>query len=135
MTLQQFINSGYDIYYFMSGGLEYIVRNHSPQGCRHVDGFVKYGGTWDYSKHTCIRDDSLKPQYKKKFMIPTQETLIKTYKEFPELRQYTISLFGNFLDPKTKEVIDQEDEIIKLKRELAECKYKEGVQEIIRSNS
>ena len=55
-------------------------------------------------------------------MLPTKQRLIETYKNFPEYRTLLDSLYGQLLSSEDLLLLNQNETILKLKKELEDCK-------------
>ena len=55
-------------------------------------------------------------------MIPTKENLIECYKNFPDQRTFLIALFGQFIPENELKLLEQEEKIKELEKQLENCK-------------
>ena len=125
--IEYFNKYGNEYYLYVENFYEYYLSPLAKQYCGHYLALRKPLHTNNYEiYHTNYKSLQRFETIKlKKIMIPTKEDLIKTYKEFPENRNLLISLFGTFIDDATKEIIEKEEKIKFLEKELEKCKNNE----------
>lgn len=111
-------------YHLAQNYIEWIISPDAQLSCGGYHGIYKQieKNHWLYDGHIKAHDIknfifSSKPN--KNYMLPTKENLEKTYKDFPEQREFLKSLFGNsFLSPEMIELLKKDNEIEELRSKL-----------------